>query len=200
MIEKPFSAPAERNQVPILEQLRKHLSTESHQKLLEVGSGTGQHASYFAPEFPYLIWTTSDLKENHSGIEKWIQDSGCTNILGPLEIDLSSAVTSREQYDALYSANVIHIISWDKCLRLFDLAANCLRSGGDLFFYGPFKYENKFTSESNEQFESWLKERNSESGIRDFEVVKKELLTRGFELESDNSMPANNQFLHFQKI
>lgn len=199
MSDKPFAPSCERNQQPILEILLGLIPSGSEHTLFEVGSGTGQHAVYCAPHFPNLTWITSDLPEKHSGIQTWIHDSGASNIMGPVPLDLRDTGKLPVQMEYMFSANVLHIISWELCLSLFDLAQKTLSPGGMVLFYGPFNYKGQFTSESNEAFDKSLKDRDPQSGIRDFESIATELLDRGIHLEKDYEMPANNRFLVFQK-
>lgn len=197
--EKPYSPAADRNKDPIYEQLKSRLSKERHKKLIEIGSGTGQHACFLAPKFPFLIWTTSDRLVQHPGIQVWLSEFPSSNIEGPIELELGKTTHLPNKYQALYSANVLHIISWENCLRLFDLANQILETNADIFFYGPFKYQGSFTSGSNETFDQSLKSQSPDSGIKDFEAINEELSSRDFTFKSDTPMPANNQFLHFTK-
>ncbi|NQZ18750.1 MAG: DUF938 domain-containing protein, partial [Bdellovibrionales bacterium] len=121
------------------------------------------------------------------------------NLRGPLEYDITKHELPSGDFDVVFTANTIHIFSWDLTIKLFDQWAKHLNSGCKLLIYGAFNYEGKFTSESNERFEQWLKERDPQSGIRDFEKVRDELKLRGFDLVDDIEMPANNRMLVFNK-
>jgi hypothetical protein len=199
MHDRPFSPASERNREPIIEVLRKILPPKA-QSLFEVGSGTGQHAAFMAPYFPFLKWVTSDLPMHHAGIRSWTD--GIANIDGPLDFELGRTSLPQGRFDVLYSANVLHIIS----LKFVELLIaelgqpDVLAPQADVIFYGPFKYGGEFTSASNEDFDrNFLKAVSTESGIRDFETVDHFMRASGFTLVSDVLMPANNQLLHFQR-
>jgi cyclopropane fatty-acyl-phospholipid synthase-like methyltransferase len=201
-MELTFSQACENNKAAILTVLQNFFKTTKH--VLEVGSGTGQHAIHFAEKLPHLSWQTSDLLINHFSINQRISSSQLNNILTPIHLDLnnewpmvSSSKTSL--FDGIFTANTLHIISWDLVQRFFTGVQKNLKEGGTLCIYGPFNYEGTFTSESNANFELWLKDRDINSGIRDFEAI--ELLAKSAKLSliSDNAMPANNRLLVFIK-
>ena len=200
MEDRPFSPACERNKQVILEQLYDILPAEKARTLLEIGSGTGQHAVFFAQHLQHITWLTADLPERHQGIMSWLSEFNFKNLKEPLSLDLNDLEFNPQvPIDLIYSANVLHIVSWPLCLNLFKLAARLLPSAGRLLLYGPYKYNGHFTSESNEQFDSQLRERDSKSGIRDFEQVSEELGSLGLLLDDDRKMPANNQLLVFKK-
>ena len=194
---KPYSQACENNKQPILELLSRVLINQQH--VLEVGSGTGQHAVYFAKNLPAITWQTSDLLINHQGINQWIDDVPSTNIKRPLVLDLTKKQALPESIDAIFSANTLHIISWPLVQRFFQMVEDNLLSKGVLCIYGPFNYQGKFTSQSNANFELWLKDRNTDSGIRDFEAVCQLATKAGLSLSEDVTMPANNRLLIFKK-
>mgnify|MGYP001822018208 CR=1 FL=1 len=195
---KQFSDSCEQNKQPILEVLREYVSNKS--KLLEIGSGTGQHAVFFAEQFPHLSWQTSDLLESHASIRAWISDSSANNVLVPLELDVNQAQLPDAHYDLVYSANTTHIMDWPSVVNLFCIVGHCLKPGGVFCLYGPFNYEGNYTSDSNAQFDQWLKMRDPESGIRDFEALEEQADINGLRLIADHAMPANNRTLVWQKI
>ncbi|MCX7553763.1 DUF938 domain-containing protein [Marinicella sp. S1101] len=198
VIEKPFSPACERNQAVILEQLRELLSTTG-QSILEVGTGTGQHAVYFAAKLPHIIWQTADLIEKHAGINLWLSDANLTNALPPVEYAIGHSQWPDGQYDVVYSANVLHIISEALVVLLIkDLGAH-LKEAARVIFYGPFKYGGQYTADSNADFNEWLKARDPQSGIRDFAVIESLMQQQNFKLVSDITMPANNQLIVFEK-
>ncbi len=190
---KPYAAACERNQAPILAVLREHLA--SSQRLLEIASGTGQHAVYCARELPHLLWQCSDLAENHAGIQAWIEAAGLANVLPPLLLDAQAEEWPELSFDAVFSANAIHIMPWPAVQRLFVHMAAVLSDGGLLCLYGPFNYQGQFSSASNARFDDWLKCRNAASGIRDFEAVDALATGIGLHLLTDVAMPANNRML-----
>lgn len=189
---RPISQACINNQQPILEIIQP-LFTEIGE-VFEIGSGTGQHAVCFGKAMPQLRWQCSDLPEHHAGINAWREWAQLPNVLAPLAFDVNKpwpiATTS-----AIFSANVIHIISWPEVERLFDGIARHLRKPGLVCFYGPYNYNGKFTSESNARFDQWLKDRDLRSGIRDFEKVDALARKAGLILQADHAMPANNRCL-----
>lgn len=194
--QKPYALSCDKNGPPILEKLKSLLSGRT--SLLEVGSGTGQHAIFMAPSFPDLIWTLSDQEDRHTGIQAWLKDFPRANVRGPMTYQIGRDAFPVGQFDVVFTANTIHILAWPLCLRFFDDLAQGLASQGLFIVYGAFNYDGQFTSESNREFDKWLKERDRLSGVRDFEKVRDELETRGLSLFADLEMPANNRLLVFQ--
>ncbi|MBL4822929.1 MAG: DUF938 domain-containing protein [Colwellia sp.] len=195
---KPFSPACENNKQPILKILTHVFAKQKH--VLEIGSGTGQHAVYFAKNLPFLTWQTSDLVINHAGINQWITDFPTANIRPPLAIDLARIQPLAENIDAIFSANTLHIISWSLVQNFFDMVNKQLDKNGVLCLYGPFNYQGKYTSASNANFDLWLKSRDEHSGIRDFEAICQLATKTGLSLTEDVEMPANNRILIFTKI
>jgi cyclopropane fatty-acyl-phospholipid synthase-like methyltransferase len=193
---KPFSQACENNKKPILEQLKKVLNTTT--SVLEVGSGTGQHSVFFAEQLPHLQWYTSDRAINHEGINLWHSEVSLVNLHAPLELDLNQDWPI-DKVDAVYTANTVHIISWQLVKRFFAGVKRHLSAQGVVCIYGPFKYQSQFTSQSNEDFNDFLTARDPLSGIRDFEAVEQLAKQAGLTLISDTAMPANNQLLVFKR-
>ena len=194
---KPFAESSEQNKQPILSVLRPELAT--NRRVLEVGSGTGQHAVYFAEQMPHLTWVCSDLEENHAGIRMWLDEAGLSNIEGPLLLD------AREQWpdmdvDAIFSANTVHIMSWHAVVSLMNNVGRTLDVGGKLYLYGPFMYDGRHTAESNASFDIWLKQRDPLSGVRDVSEINKLLGEHDMQLTNDYEMPVNNRILVWQKV
>lgn len=194
--DKPFSESCERNKDPILGSLREVFARPA--RILEIGSGTGQHAVHFAAALPHVVWQTSDLPANHPGIRAWLDDAGLANVLAPIVLDVDSSWPA-QVYDGIFTANTLHIVSWDLAQKLLAGAARLLKQDGRLAIYGPFNYCRAFTSDSNARFDEWLKNRDPVSGIRDFEAVVNCAEINGLRLEADNAMPANNRLLVFVK-
>jgi hypothetical protein len=183
---KPFSEASERNRAPILAVLKRVFSES--RLVLEIGSGTGQHAAYFAPELPHLVWQASDVAENLPGIREW----GVV----PIELDVDREWPALDA-DAVYSANTTHIMSWPQVERMFA-GIGRLRPAV-LALYGPFNYNGRPTSDSNARFDAMLCGRDPASGLRNFEDICALAKRAGLELAEDNAMPANNRLLVFQK-
>ena len=185
------SEACERNKYPILKILRNVFSNSKN--VLEIGSGTGQHAVYFGKNLSHLTWQPTDLKENISDITERIELEGTKNVRLPIELDVTKHPWPVSGVDAIFTANTFHIMSWEYASDFFKGGGNVLTGEGVMCIYGPFKYNGEFTTESNAEFDKWLKSRGLESGIRDFEEVNKLALEQGFKLASDHNMPANNQ-------
>jgi len=194
---KPHAPSCERNQGPILEVLLKHFSDVK--QVLEIGSGTGQHAVHFGAAMPWLTWQAADVAENLPGIRLWLEDAKLPNLPPPLELDVGTGPWPAESYDAVFTANTLHIMGWPEVQKFFDGLGRVLAEDGLLVVYGPFNYGGKFTSASNAQFDVWLKERSPASGIRDFEAV--DALASGINLTllADHEMPANNRTLVWRR-
>lgn len=195
-IEKPFSQACENNKGPILAVLREHLTTPT--RLLEVGSGTGQHAAWLALHLPHVQWQPSDVHDNLAGVQLWLNDAPCGNVLEPIELDVRNRWPNGP-YDALFTANSLHIMSQHSAALCIARGASVLRSEGLFMIYGPFNYHGRFTSDSNAQFQQWLQARNPESGIRDAEWVTDTMAQHGLTWVKDHEMPANNRLLVFQR-
>ncbi|MGE5321049.1 MAG: DUF938 domain-containing protein [Hyphomicrobiaceae bacterium] len=193
MFDKPFSDSCVQNREPILAVLRKVFADRS--QVLEIGSGTGQHAVYFAAELPHLRWQTADVPEHHAGIQLWLAEAKLTNVLPPLALDVNDTAWRSHRYDAVFSANTLHIMSWPEVEEFFAGVGEVLQAGGILAVYGPFNYGGRYTSESNARFDAWLKARDPASGVRDFEAVDALARARRLILQDDIAMPANNRML-----
>jgi cyclopropane fatty-acyl-phospholipid synthase-like methyltransferase len=196
-MNKPFSQACENNKVAILAALADSFSTSK--TVLEVGSGSGQHAVFFAPNMPWLSWQTSDILINHQGISQWLREYPAGNLLHPIELDLNHPWPI-EKIDAIYTANTLHIISWPLVQAFFSDVSQHLNQKGKCCVYGPFNYQGQYTSESNAGFDIWLKDRDSQSAIRDIEAIMALAESVGLSLENDHAMPANNRLLVFQKL
>ena len=197
MTDKPFSESCVQNREPILAVLRALFADRSH--VLEVGSGTGQHAVYFGAELTHLRWQTADVPQHHAGIRLWLAEAGLANVLPPLALDVNQTGWRSGRYDAVFSANTLHIMSWPEVEKFFAGVGEILESGGILAVYGPFNYNGAFTSESNARFDAWLKARDPASGVRDFEAVDALARAQGLHLQQDIAMPANNRMLVWRK-
>lgn len=196
LTEKPYSAACDRNRDPILAVLRE-LFADRH-RVLEIGSGTGQHAVHFAAALPHLIWQTSDRAEHHQGIRQWLDEARLPNVLPPLALDVNDPWPS-QSFDALFSANTLHIMSWSEVQTLFARLPQVMTGDARMVIYGPFNYGGKFTSDSNAQFEQTLKSWGPHMGIRDFETLDALARSAGLTLLKDHAMPANNRCLVWQK-
>jgi cyclopropane fatty-acyl-phospholipid synthase-like methyltransferase len=198
-MEKPFSQACENNRQPILEVLGDEFRQQK--SVLEIGSGTGQHAMYLSQHLPHLLWQTSDLSENIQGINQWINEDRLANVQRPLPLDIAKDWPNKgllKHFDGIFTANTCHIMPW-ATVKIFIKGLKKCRSGTRLAIYGPFKYQQQFTSDSNQNFDQWLKQQDPERGIRDFEAVDQRLQKSGFELIKDYPMPANNQLLVWHK-
>jgi len=186
---KPFSEASERNRAPILAVLKRVFKHRT--RVLEIGSGTGQHAAYFAAELPHLVWQASDVADNLPGIREWVSHPA------PIELDVDQP-WPRVDADAVFSANTCHIMSWPQVERLFE-GIGKIRSLKTFCLYGPFNYHGKHTSESNARFDAMLRARDPASGLRDFESISALAKAAGLTLQEDNAMPANNRLLVWKR-
>ncbi|MBX3663572.1 MAG: DUF938 domain-containing protein [Burkholderiales bacterium] len=198
MAQRPWSEACERNRGPILEVLREAFAGAT--RVLEIGAGTGQHAVFFAAALPHLEWQPSDRPEHLPGIAAWREHEGSSNLRPPLALDVDDARWPVGSCDALFSANTLHIMGWPSVENFFRGAGRVLQPGGVLAVYGPFRYGGRHTAPSNAQFDAYLRARDPQSGIRDFEAVDALAAAQGFKLTGDHAMPANNRTLLWRRI
>jgi SAM-dependent methyltransferase len=190
---KPWSDACERNKGPILQVLRTALGDSGH--VLEIGSGTGQHAVWFGAALPNTTWQTSDLAVNHGGIRQWIDEAGLPNVLPPIELDVMWDPWPIAHTDAVFSANTAHIMSSRAVQAMFRGIGRILAPGGRFCLYGPFRYGGHHTSESNERFDAALRRENAHMGVRDFEALDTLAQATGLACIDDLPLPANNRLL-----
>jgi cyclopropane fatty-acyl-phospholipid synthase-like methyltransferase len=188
-----FSEACERNKQPILGMLRDELERSS--RVLEIGSGTGQHAVHFARHMQHLEWQPTDRADCLHDLAARIAEEGTPNLLAPLELDVRQRQWPVVTADAVYTANTLHIMSWPEVEAFFSGVGHALPAGGVLVVYGPFRYAGRYTSGSNAAFDRSLRERDTASGIRDIEAVNRLAETQGLALIADHAMPANNQLV-----
>ena len=191
-MEKPDAPSCERNREPILAVLRDHFA--DRRAVLEIGSGTGQHAVYFAAALPHLRWQASDRAANLAGIRAWLDEAALPNTPAPIAFDVSAA-WPQQRFDAVFSANTLHIMSWTEVERLFAGLPGILADDARLVIYGAFNYGGQYTSESNAVFNAWLKSQGAHQGLRDFEAVDALARQAGLTLLEDRAMPSNNRCL-----
>ena len=195
---KPYSESCTQNQQVILNVIKPLLVDKS--SVLEIGSGTGQHAVFFAHQLPHLTWHTSDRAEYHDGILQWLEDAGLNNTRPPLRLDVSQDDWPHLDVDAIFSANAVHIMAWENVRDFFEAAGEILPKDALFILYGPFNYNGQYSSESNARFDQWLKQRDPNSGIRDFEALNQLALNAAFKFKKDIEMPANNRILVWKKL
>jgi SAM-dependent methyltransferase len=197
--EKPFSPACERNQQAIFDVLTRYFPGRT--QVLEIGSGTGQHGVFFNAQHPEWVWQCSDLPQNLPGIGLWLEDA--PHLPAALAWDLCSEsgpnTAKTPEYDAVFTANTLHIMPWSAVEQLFLKLAAVLRPGGRFAAYGPFNYNGQFTSPSNAEFDLWLKSRAAHQGIRDFAAIKALADQANLALLADQAMPANNRLLIWQR-
>jgi cyclopropane fatty-acyl-phospholipid synthase-like methyltransferase len=193
MNAKLYSVACERNAQPILDVLERVLPQEA--RVLEIGSGTGQHAVFFGEHLPKVTWQTSDLPDYHPSIASWQAEAELSNVLPPILLDLRSPSWPACRYDAVFTANTFHIMAWQQVEALFTGLPQVLKPDGLLCVYGPFNYAGRFTSDSNARFDASLRAQFASQGIRDIEAVMALADARGLVLEDDVAMPANNRLL-----
>ena len=202
----PFSQACENNKTPILEALKRLLplpqahTQDPELNLLEVGSGTGQHCVYFAQHLPHIQWQPSEQTVYLDSVNQRISRFNSPNLKQAIALDLSQDWPSQcAEQQAIFSANTLHIISQTLVERFIEDAARALVPDGQFIVYGPFNYQGGFTSQSNQEFDAWLKQRDTLSGIRDIEWIIELAKAESLVLMDDIPMPANNRLLHFQK-
>ncbi|HEY8159304.1 MAG TPA: DUF938 domain-containing protein [Methylobacter sp.] len=196
MIHKPFSQACENNKAPILQVIRTVFYQPA--TVWEIGSGTGQHACYFAEHLPHLEWQPTDRSENIPGINLWREEAKLVNLKPALTLDVTDALWPCSSIDALFTANMLHIMSWEDVQVLFNRLTEYLSPKALICIYGPFNYNNTYTSDSNAAFDQWLRSQNILSGIRNFEDIVSLSTSCGFSLVNDIAMPANNRLLVLQ--
>ncbi|WP_036135120.1 DUF938 domain-containing protein [Luteimonas mephitis] len=196
-IDKPFAPACERNREPILAVLRDRFA--ERRRVLEVGSGTGQHAVHFAAAMPWLEWQCSDRAESLAGIRAWLDEAGLPNTPPPLQLDVARGPWPAGRFDAVFSANTLHIMGWAEVQAFFAGMAGVLADSASVVVYGPFNRGGAYTSDSNRDFDGWLKARDPRSGIRGFEEVDALARAIGLQLVDDVAMPANNRCLAWQR-
>jgi len=197
VIDKPFAPACERNRDPILAVLRTAFADRRH--VLEIGSGTGQHAVHFAATMPWLTWQCSDVAENLPGIRSWLDDATLANTPSPLVLDVQAGPWPTQHFDAAFSANTLHIMGWPAVQDFFSGLDTALANDATLVVYGPFNDDGAYTSDSNRDFDGWLKARDPRSGIRDAGAVDTLARAIGLRLMDDVAMPANNRCLIWRR-
>nr|WP_260292024.1 class I SAM-dependent methyltransferase [Sedimenticola hydrogenitrophicus] len=197
MTTKPYAESCDQNREPILSVIRPLF--DDRQRVLEIGSGTGQHAVYFAAALPHLTWYTSDCAEYHAGIRLWLEEAALPNVRAPLPLDVARSEWPALDVDAVFSANTAHIMHWPEVEAMFAGVGRLLQTGGLFVLYGPFNYQGRFTSDSNARFDGWLKGRDPGMGVRDFEALERLAVAAGMALLNDYPMPANNRILCWRR-
>ena len=193
----PYSAAAERNTAPILSVLNHTFADCRH--ILEIGSGTGQHAIAFAAALPHLIWQCSDRDEYLAGLQAQIERYAGTNVLAPLEFDVLAVPDLPRRYDGVYSANTAHIMSGTAVIAMFSIVGKVLEDGGAFCLYGPFRQNGRFNAESNAAFDASLRRRDAAMGIRDLEDLDQLAIENGLRRRHLFAMPANNHVVIWEK-
>jgi hypothetical protein len=193
----PFSEACERNKGPILEVLRGHFADRSH--VLEIGSGTGQHAVYFAAHLPHLTWHPTERLGFLPDLGARIQAEGGSNLRQPTVLEVRQPIWPRRSVDAMFTANTLHIMSWPEVTAMFQGIGATLAPSGVLCIYGPFRYDGSYTSPSNLEFDRILQERDPQSGIREIHSVTALAAGFGLKLAADHDLPAYNRLLVFIK-
>lgn len=194
---KPYAESCDQNRDPILSVIQPLFAALT--RVLEIGSGTGQHAVYFAAAMPHLTWHTSDCLEYHDGIRLWLEEAALPNVCPPLQLDVARSVWPALDVEAVFSANTAHIMHWPEVEAMFAGVGGLLPAGGLFALYGPFNYQGRFTSDSNARFDGWLKQRDPAMGVRDFEAVDRLASAAGMTLMQDFEMPANNRILCWRR-
>jgi len=191
----PASDACERNKGPILEVLRRAFAERSH--VLEIGSGTGQHAVYFAAHLPHLVWQPSERLAHMATLDARVRRQGSGNLRAPAVLDVGQKIWAVRSVDAVFSANTLHSMPWDDVQPMYAGIDAVLAASGVLCIYGPFRHNGEHIAASNERFDAELRERDPRSGIRDFEAVRELAASHRLRLAADHALPANNRLLEF---
>ena len=198
-MDKYHAESTRRNRNPIFEVLKKEI--EGSKKLLEIGSGTGQHAVYFSKKLPQILWQTSDRSINHESINYWIKRYNLKNLLLPLDIEIGvNEKNINDVFDCVFSSNTSHIMSLENVKRLFALVDKVLNKNGKFFLYGPFKINLEFTTKSNEDFHQKLKAENKLMGLRDIEELDNYAIENNMQNHAFYEMPANNYLSIWKRL
>jgi len=197
MVTKPNAPAAERNKNAILEVISDEF--QGCKTILEIGSGSGQHAIFFASQMPWLTWQTSDLQENHDGMKTWLEEADLDNVLAPMELDVEVPLQIDTSFDAVFSANTAHIMSVAAVECMFKIVSKLLSAGGKFCLYGPFNQNGDFTSDSNRNFDASLKSQNPAMGIRDLALLDGFAAANGLKRAGLYAMPANNMIVIWSK-
>lgn len=197
MTERPFSQACENNKAPILAVLREAFADVGD--VLEIGSGTGQHAAHFAAAMPWLVWRPSDRGHYLPGIRAWCAHAGLPNLREPVELDVVQAHWPLSVVDAVFAANTAHIMSWPQVESFVAGVGRILQPGGIFCLYGPFNYGGRYTSASNAEFDALLRRRDPESGLRGVEAIHRLAAAAGLAPQADHAMPANNRLLVWRR-
>jgi len=195
---KPNAPSCEQNQQVILDVLKTIFIQPG--EVLEIGSGTGQHAVFFTENLAHLSWQPSDLEAEHVGMNLWLAEVGHNRIKPPLVFDVDMPSMAIDKTDYVFTANTTHIMSQSQAEKMFRHIGDYLKTGGLFAQYGPFNYNGQYTSESNANFDVWLKQRNPQSCIKHFESMQEQAEINGLRIFKDIEMPANNRILVWEKI
>jgi SAM-dependent methyltransferase len=196
-MDKPFAPSCERNKAPILQVLKPLYASLS--QVLEVGSGTGQHAVHFAAAMPHLVWQCSDVPGHLPGMRLWLDEAALPNLPPPMALDVSQGLPGG-RFDAVFTANTLHIMGWSEVQRLVEGLAAVLPENGLFTAYGPFNLGGRFTSEGNARFDAELRQADARRGIRDLEAVDALARAAGLQLLADEPMPANNRCVSWRRM
>jgi cyclopropane fatty-acyl-phospholipid synthase-like methyltransferase len=188
-----FSEACERNKAPILSVLNSAFAERT--AVLEIGSGTGQHAVHFAANLRHLIWQPTEQAPYLADLAERIEKEGTDNLRPPALLDVNQARWPVREVDAIFTANTLHIMSWPDVLAMFRGVDAVLRLGGAMCIYGPFRYGGRYTSDSNRGFDAMLQARDANSGMRDIHDVTAAAAQYGLRLQADHDLPANNRLL-----
>lgn len=197
-MKKEQTPSEEINKEAILEILKKYFTGKG--RLLEIGSGTGQNILYFAQHFKLIQWIASDIPDNHKRMEQSFKEAKLKNVHGPEVLEIGIDDFPKGIFNYAFTANTLHIMSWKENKTLFKLLGKRLREGSLVFFYGPFNYNQKFTSTSNEELDKWIRDKDAKSGIRNFEDIKQKMEKVGFKILKDYDIDTNNKLIVFERL
>ena len=197
MSEKPYAPSCEQNRDVILTVLQPRL--KGVRRLLELGSGTGQHAVYFAPALPHITWQTSDLEEHLPGIQLWLADYPVANLPPPIVLDVATDRWPTAKFDAVFSANTAHMMDATMAGAMLSGVARLLPPNGRFLLYGPFKKEGNFHGPNDRAFDQRLRSHDPAIGLKDIAWLDQFAAAEGLNLVEEIAMPANNFVLFWKK-
>lgn len=189
-VDKPYSPSCERNREPILDVLRETFA--DRRDVLEIGSGTGQHAVFLAAAMPHLQWQTSERRDYLTGVQSWLNEARLANTPPPIVFDVGHEDWPTTNFDAIFTANTLHIMAWSEVVRLFARLPEIMSDECMLVVYGPFNIDGQYTSDSNAAFDRSLQVRGAHMAIRDLAAVDALAASAGLHRIALHAMPANN--------
>jgi len=195
-----MAAPTRSSNRDALLKIFKEITPKQNWRLLEVGTGSGHHATYIAQHLTDLQWVTSDIAVRHVSIKKTLKTAKLANVHGPILFEVGKDEFPSQKFNAVFAAQVLHVLTWKQTKSLIKMMGGRLRKGSQVLFYGPFKYDGKFGSQRFEELDQSLKQANEQHGIRSYEDVLNAMTKAGFLLKRDYALADANHLLFFERL